>query len=212
MNNIIRQISILLVPVLLAVTFHELAHGWVAYKLGDPTAKDAGRLTLNPIKHLDLFGTIVFFVTRMIGWAKPVPVNPYNFKNPKTGMAWVAVAGPAMNILLAIGFTILLKVLVSIPLSRASSLVAILMPLALMFKAGIIINVGLAIFNIIPIPPLDGSKILEGLLPMEAAIKYARLERYGVILLVILIFTHVVDYVVFPVINAISSLLLSFLM
>lgn len=197
---------------LLAVTFHELAHGWVAYKLGDPTAKDAGRLTLNPIKHLDLLGTIVFFVTRMIGWAKPVPVNPYNFKNPRTDMAWVAVAGPAMNILLAIGFTILLKLLLSIPLPRSSSLVSVLMPLALMFKVGIIINVGLAIFNIIPIPPLDGSKILEGLLPMEAAIKYARLERYGVILLVILIFTHVVDYVVFPVINAVSSLLLSFLM
>ena len=212
MNQIIRQISILLVPVLLAVTFHELAHGWVAYKLGDPTAKDAGRLTLNPIKHLDLLGTIVFFVTRMIGWAKPVPVNPYNFKNPRTDMAWVAVAGPAMNILLAIGFTILLKLLLSIPLPRSSSLVSVLMPLALMFKVGIIINVGLAIFNIIPIPPLDGSKILEGLLPMEAAIKYARLERYGVILLVILIFTHVVDYVVFPVINAVSSLLLSFLM
>ena len=197
-------------PVLLAVTFHELAHGWVAYKLGDPTAKEAGRLTLNPIKHLDVLGTIVFFVTRMIGWAKPVPVNPFNFRNPKRDMAWVAVAGPAMNILLAAGFTILLKVLLIIPLNPASSLVHVLMPLALMFKAGIIINVGLAIFNIIPIPPLDGSKILEGVLPMEAAIRYAKLERYGFIILILLILTHVVDYIVFPVIRVITSLFLGF--
>ena len=212
MNHIIQQISIMLVPVLIAVTFHELAHGWVAYKLGDPTAKDAGRLTLNPLKHLDLLGTIVFFVTRMIGWAKPVPVNPYNFKNPKAGMAWVAVAGPAMNILLAICFAILLKLLLVIPLTRDSLLFSVLMPLALMFKVGIIINIGLAVFNIIPIPPLDGSKILEGLLPTEAAVQYARLERYGMIILVILIFTHVVDYVVFPVISGITALLMSFVM
>ncbi len=212
MNRIIQQISILLVPVLMAVTFHELAHGWVAYKLGDPTAKDAGRLTLNPIKHLDVLGTIVFFVTRMIGWAKPVPVNPFNFKNPKRDMAWVAVAGPAMNILLAAGFTLLLKILLAIPISRSSFLISLLMPLAMMFKAGIIINVGLAIFNIIPIPPLDGSKILEGLLPVEAALQYAKLERYGFIILILLIFTHVVDYVIFPIIRVITSLFLTFVM
>lgn len=196
----------------MAVTFHELAHGWVAYKLGDSTAKDAGRLTLNPIKHLDVLGTIVFFVTRMIGWAKPVPVNPFNFKNPKRDMAWVAVAGPAMNILLAAGFTLLLKTLLLIPISRSSFLISFLMPLAMMIKAGIIINVGLAIFNIIPIPPLDGSKILEGLLPVEAALQYAKLERYGFIILILLIFTHVVDYVIFPIIHFITSLFLNFVM
>jgi Zn-dependent protease len=103
LNEMIQQISVLLVPILMAVTFHELAHGWAAYRLGDPTAKMAGRLTLNPLKHLDVLGTIVFFVTRMIGWAKPVPVNPFNFKNPKRDMAWVALAGPAMNLLLAAG-------------------------------------------------------------------------------------------------------------
>ena len=196
----------------MAVTFHELAHGWVAYKLGDSTAKDAGRLTLNPIKHLDVLGTIVFFVTRMIGWAKPVPVNPFNFKNPKRDMAWVAVAGPAMNILLAAGFTLLLKTLLLIPISRSSFLISFLMPLAMMIKVGIIINVGLAIFNIIPIPPLDGSKILEGLLPVEAALQYAKLERYGFIILILLIFTHVVDYVIFPIIHFITSLFLNFVM
>ena len=213
MNHIIQQISIMVVPILMAVTFHEVAHGWVAYKLGDPTAKEAGRLTLNPIKHLDLLGTIVFLVTRMIGWAKPVPVNPFNFKNPKKGMAWVAVAGPAMNILLAIFFTIVLKVLFMIPVSRDSSLlIAILTPLALMCKIGIIINVGFAVFNIIPVPPLDGSKILEGLLPMEAAVQYARLERYGMLILVVLIFTRVVDYVIFPIINVIAGALMGFVM
>ncbi len=210
MNEIIQQISILLVPILMAVTFHELAHGWAAYKLGDPTAKMAGRLTLNPLKHLDVLGTIVFFVTRMIGWAKPVPVNPFNFKNPKKDMAWVALAGPAMNILLAALFTLLLKLVLLIPISASSPLVRVLMPLVLMFKAGIIINVGLAIFNIIPIPPLDGSKILEGLLPTEAALKYAKLERYGFIILILLIFTHAVDIVIFPIIRAITTFFLGF--
>ncbi len=213
MHNIIQQISIMVVPILMAVTFHEVAHGWVAYRLGDPTAKDAGRLTLNPIKHLDLLGTIVFLVTRMIGWAKPVPVNPFNFRDPKKGMAWVAVAGPAMNILLAVFFTLMLKLLFMIPISRGSTLlISILTPVALMCKIGIIINVGFAVFNIIPVPPLDGSKILEGLLPMGAAIQYARLERYGVLILVLLIFTHAVDYVIFPIINVITGALMGFVM
>ncbi len=199
----------MVVPILMAVTFHEVAHGWVAYKLGDRTAKDAGRLTLNPIKHLDLLGTVVFLVTRMIGWAKPVPVNPFNFKDPKKGMAWVAMAGPAMNILLAVFFALVLKLLLLIPISRDTSfLMAVFTPLALMCKVGIVINVGFAVFNILPVPPLDGSRILEGVLPKEAAATYARFERYGMLILVLLIFTHVVDFVIFPIINYITAFLM----
>lgn len=206
MESYIQQISILALPILLAVTFHEVAHGMVAYRLGDPTAKNAGRLTLNPLAHLDLVGTLVFVITRMIGWAKPVPVNPLYFKNPRKGMLWVALAGPATNLLLAVISAFFLKWLFTLDFQADSQWW--LEPVSRMAKTSVVLNVGLAVFNIIPIPPLDGGRIMVGILPEKQAASYARLEPYGFLLLLLLIFSGAVNYVVFPVIVAIVSLLL----
>lgn len=190
----------------MAVTFHEVAHGMVAYRLGDPTAKNAGRLTLNPLAHLDLVGTLVFIITRMIGWAKPVPVNPLYFKNPRKGMLWVALAGPATNLLLAVLSAFFLKWLFTMTFPVESQWW--LEPVSRMAKTSVVLNVGLAVFNIIPIPPLDGGRIMVGILPEKQAVSYSRLEPYGFLLLLLLIFSGAVEYVVFPVIVAIVSLLL----
>lgn len=198
----------MVVPILMAVTFHEVAHGLVAYRLGDPTAKNAGRLTLNPLAHLDLIGTLVFLITRMIGWAKPVPVNPLYFKNPRKGMLWVALAGPATNIVLAIFFSLLLRGLLKLHLPMGSVLGATVEPLVLMAEIGVFLNIGLAVFNVIPLPPLDGGRIMVGLLPEKQAISYAKLEPYGFIILILFVFSGAVDYVVFPIIKIIAALLL----
>lgn len=208
MESYIQQILILALPILAAVTFHEVAHGMVAYRLGDPTAKNAGRLTLNPLAHLDLVGTLVFVVTRMIGWAKPVPVNPLYFKNPRKGMLWVAMAGPATNLVLAALSAVLLKWLLNLHLPPDSQWDVLVKPLFLMAEKSVILNVGLAVFNVIPIPPLDGGRIMVGILPEKQAMSYARMEPYGFLLLLLLIFSGAVEYVVFPVIVAIVTLLL----
>ena len=209
----IQKIAIITPPFLIAITFHELAHGWVAYRLGDPTARLAGRLTLNPLKHLDPFGTLAIIITQMIGWAKPVPVNPYNLRNPKKDMALVAVAGPGMNLTIAILSGLLYHLLISM-LSKGSyfphgeAVAYYMYPLLLMIRANIQINVALAIFNIIPIPPLDGGRILAGLLPREQAEAYSRIEPYGFIILLALIFSDVIGRVIGPVIFAIVSVIL----
>ncbi len=209
MESYIQQFSILAVPILMAVTFHEVAHGMVAYRLGDPTAKNAGRLTLNPLAHLDLVGTLVFLITRMIGWAKPVPVNPIYFKNPRKGMLWVALAGPATNMVIAVLSAFLLRRwLLNLNLPAGSQWSAILIPIVKMAQTSVYLNVGLAVFNVIPIPPLDGGRIMVGILPEKQAMSYAKLESFGFILLLLLIFSGVVQYVVFPIILAIVSLLL----
>lgn len=204
MKEYLVKFSILALPILLAVTVHEVAHGWAAYKLGDDTAKRAGRLSLNPIKHLDLVGTLVFFLTQMIGWAKPVPVNPHNLRRPRQDMIWVAAAGPVANLLLAVFFAVLFRWLISSP----SLLPYLRMPLIQITAAGVMINVGLAIFNVLPIPPLDGSGILGGLLPPAMAYKYDQLQRYGFIILLILIATGIVDRVIAPVISVVARTLL----
>ncbi len=206
-SNTIQQIIIAAPPILLSITVHEYSHGAVANKLGDPTAKDAGRLTLNPLKHLDLVGTLVFFITRMIGWAKPVPVNPYNLGNPKRDMMWVSLAGPTSNLFLALVSALIYHLIKSMGIAGLIP-IKILMPIFIMVQISVTINIALAIFNLIPIPPLDGSKILMGMLSHEQAAAYAKIEPYGFIILLALIMTNVFEIVFFPIINLFIKLLL----
>ena len=170
------NIVLSVVPALLCITFHEVSHGWVAYRLGDPTAKDAGRLTLNPLKHIDMMGLLMMVVFKF-GWAKPVPVNMMRFRNPKRGMALTALAGPVSNVLLALVFLFLYGLLY-----RALYSVQFLLD---MIWLTAYISLALAIFNIIPVSPLDGSKVLFALLPDTAYAKLMRYERYGMILLLV---------------------------
>lgn len=207
-EHYIRQIALMAVPLLAAVTFHELAHGYVAYRLGDPTAKLSGRLTLNPVKHLDFLGTLVFIVTQMIGWAKPVPVNPYNLRNPKRDMIWVSLAGPITNLLMAVVSALLYKLIIALPVQNVFFIKKVLVPVALMLQISVVLNIGLAVFNAIPIPPLDGSKILMGILPPKQALAYSRIEPYGFFIILALIFFRVIDYVIFPLIIFLRNLLI----
>ncbi|MEG1316034.1 MAG: site-2 protease family protein [Oscillospiraceae bacterium] len=171
------------IPALLCITFHELCHGLVAYKLGDNTAKNAGRLTLNPIKHIDVMGLLMMVVFKF-GWAKPVPVNMNNFKNPKSGMAITAIAGPISNILLA-AVALLIYGLVYIPLEGLGGFGKAVSD---MIMTTAYLSCAFAVFNIIPIPPLDGSKVLFSLLSEKTYYKLMRYERYGMILLLVLVY------------------------
>jgi Zn-dependent protease len=206
----ILQLIIIAPPLLFSLTVHEFAHGYVAFRLGDQTARALGRLTLNPLKHLDPLGTLAFFVFHF-GWAKPVPVNPAYFKNPQKGMLLVALAGPVTNLILAVISATLARTVVllaqSIPYSALGE--AIFVPLNSMLIASVWINLVLCIFNFLPIPPLDGSRILAGLLPPDLARFYASVERYGFVLLVILAVTGVLSRWIIPLIDFANSLLLS---
>jgi Zn-dependent protease len=179
-----RILSLLIIapPILFALTVHEYAHGWVAYRFGDPTAKNAGRLTLNPLSHLDPLGTIMLFLVHL-GWAKPVPVNPYYLRHPKEDMVWVSLAGPGANMLMALMCGLIIRLIhpLSAYLEMGSSFFGIL---AMMVVYGMMINLILAFFNLIPLPPLDGSKILMGLLPVQYEYQMAQLERIGPFLLI----------------------------
>ncbi len=210
MNHYITQLIILAPPLLFALTFHEFAHGFIAYHLGDPTARNAGRLTLNPLKHLDPLGTLAFFIIKL-GWAKPVPINPNYFRNPKKDMLWVALAGPATNLILAIGSAILTKgiLLLATTLPYSTTAEAILIPLSSMLMASVWINLVLCIFNFLPIPPLDGSRILTGLLPDNLALSYMKIERFGFIILMLLAFSGILSKAIVPIISFANSLLLS---
>jgi Zn-dependent protease len=179
-----RQILLLAPPILLALTFHEFAHAYVANRFGDDTAKRSGRLTMNPLAHLDPLGTIMIFIVHF-GWAKPVPVNPYNLKNPKQDMLWISAAGPLSNMLLALLSGLLLRFVNTMDIAlQPNSVIEIFI---IMIVLSLKINLALAIFNIIPIAPLDGSKILYGILPTRFGKHMHLLERYGPIVLIGLI-------------------------
>lgn len=179
----------MLVPALLAVTLHEVAHGFSAEKFGDPTARLLGRLTLNPLKHLDPIGTIALLVFGF-GWARPVPVNPNNLKSPQKDMIWVSLAGPLANLMLALFCALLLRMVVYLAASlpEASQILSLIKPVGLMAAFGLYINIILCLFNLLPIPPLDGGRVLMGVLPEPYAQKLRRIEPFGLLLIVFLIF------------------------
>jgi len=195
--TLIQQITVWALPVLFAITLHEVAHGWVADKLGDPSAKMLGRLTLNPIKHIDPIGTVVVPIvlvvassmsgmgTFMFGWAKPVPVNPNNFKSPARDMAWVAIAGPASNLIMAIIWGLILKI--GFMLQAGSPDIAQF--LIYSGVAGVSINLILCVLNLLPIPPLDGSRVLSAFLPAKLAWQFNRISPYGFFILLGLMFS-----------------------
>ena len=215
--NILRQLAISALPILIAITFHEVAHGLVAYRLGDPTAKFMGRLTLNPLAHIDKIGTILMPIMLLIltngqfvfGYAKPVPINTANFKDPKKHMALSAAAGPVMNISLAVISALLIKIIIPVlvyilPAGFANAVVE---PLTLMLLSSIKWNVLLAVFNLIPVPPLDGGRVLVGLLPHRQAIAYSRIEPYGMFIVILLIVTDVARMFIYPLMSALFKLI-----
>lgn len=214
--NTIQTIAVIVPPFVFSVILHEVVHGWTAEKLGDPTARNAGRLTLNPIPHIDLVWTIImpmllYFTTGfVVGGAKPVPINPYNFKNPKRDMALSSMAGPGVNMLMAISFAFLLRII--LPVMERFVPAAIweptALPVALMLGAGAVINVILAIFNMIPIPPLDGSRIVYWLLPDKQAAVYYRLEPFGIFILIALLSFRILGTIIWPIIVFILYVLL----
>ncbi len=205
--SIIQKIIMFAPPVILAITVHEAAHGYAARHFGDFTADKAGRITLNPFKHIDPFGTIllpamtIFLGGILFGWAKPVPVNFAALRNPKKDMLWVAAAGPASNFVMAIIWTIVLKFSLSMPEATV--------PLAMMAKAGISINIVLMVLNLLPLPPLDGGRIAVSLLPHDLAVRFAQIERFGFIILIALLFTGVLGKILDPLIAIVQRIIFS---
>ena len=213
--TIVQVIALYAIPVILAITLHEAAHGYVAMRFGDMTAYAAGRVSLNPIRHIDPFGTIalplaLLAIAKLLGgsgilfgWAKPVPVNFANLRHPKRDMLWVAAAGPLSNLAMALLWALAAKIAVSVPGMYFA------LPLALMGAAGVFTNVIFMVLNLLPLPPLDGGRILVSLLPHRLALRVARVEPYGFIILIVLLFAGVLNGVLWPVIRTTVQLMSS---
>jgi Zn-dependent protease len=199
--TLVQQIAVYALPVIFAITLHEAAHGYAAKHFGDTTAYMLGRVSLNPLRHIDPVGTVLVPLVTLalggilFGWAKPVPVNFNHLRRPKQDMLWVAAAGPAANLFMMFIWAGVMKLGLSMPVGSLA------LPMALMGKAGITINAVLMVLNLLPLPPLDGGRIAVSLLPPRLAYSYARVEPYGMIILIALLFTGVLNAVLWPLVN-----------
>ena len=206
--TVIQKVAVSALPIIFAITVHEAAHGYAAKYFGDLTADRLGRISLNPIKHIDPIGTILLpALTLMLGgilfgWAKPVPVNFAQLRHPKKDMLWVAAAGPAANFIMAIFWALALNFSAHAPEAAAFFLQE-------MSKVGIMINLVLMVLNLVPLPPLDGGRIAVSLLPMHLAVKLSQLERYGFLILIVLLFTGILGNIISPIIRFFAQLILS---
>lgn len=215
MDEIIQGIAIYALPVIFAITLHEAAHGYIARHFGDFTAYNEGRISLNPVRHIDPVGTILvplslFILSKLtigagflFGWAKPVPVNFSNLRQPKRDMLWVAAAGPGANLLMAFFWALMIKLAIASPDSSFAK------PLALMGIAGIEINVILMVLNLLPLPPLDGGRMAVSLLPHRLAYQFSRIEPYGFMILLVLLFSGVLGAVIGPMITWVKVMIVS---
>jgi Zn-dependent protease len=208
-HAMIQTVALYAIPMIFAITLHEAAHGYVAKYFGDYTAYQAGRISLNPLNHIDPVGTILIPITMVImtagqfvfGWAKPVPVNFSNLRDPKRDMLWVAAAGPGANLFMALCWAVILKMVYLLPANDFSY------PLREMATGGVLINLGLMVLNLIPIPPLDGGRIALSLLPHRLAYRFAMIEPYGLIIIVVLLATRLLSAVIWPIVAGFRGLI-----
>ena len=212
-SALVQSLSIAALPIVFAITLHEAAHGYAARLFGDPTAWLLGRISINPFRHIDPIGTVlvpavIVFTSYLaldsvfiFGWAKPVPVNFGRLRNPKRDMLWVAGAGPAANLAMALVWALIFKMVLSMPVHAYS------LPLAEMARVGINVNIGLMVLNLLPLPPLDGGRIAVSLLPYPLAVKFSRLERWGFPILLVLLFVGLLDDIMRPFVAALKKLI-----